>query len=534
MDFPGLSLAEADGQVFLRGQPDPARAPVSAEGLTAWLDQAGFAGCEVLADALAAAVEDCNQRTSPFAVHLAQRRDAQVLVLVAPDAMQAWVSVTAPHGGRLADVAQVLAVLRERGVVAGVDGDAVQAACASQPVERHPVAQGVAAQDGLDARFEELGGAAADRSPRLTPEGMIDYREHGAILLVAPGQALLRRHPATPGVAGFTVQGGELLPRPGADLPFAEGLRGAATSASDPLLLQATTAGLPVRVPCGIHVEPVLEVDEVNLATGNLYFDGTVRVKGDVIQGMKVQATGDVEVGGAVEGSQLEAGGHVLVKGGIIAGANARAAGTVAARFIESSTVEAGTLIAVDDMVLESQLLSRDQIHIGLKSPQRGKLVGGSTQATKWIRVPYLGSDKGGVTQVAVGVNPTLELRYQALRARMEQEKENETKLDKLAHQLSALGDPKGMLPKVKAAWQAAVKQWGASLAERTELDALLKQARTARLELSKGTLGEVALQLGTVKVSLRKDYGAGSFGVDPNGTPIFTDPAGKAFSVKP
>ena len=78
------------------------------------------------------------------------------------------------------------------------------------------------------------------------------------------------------------------------------------------------------------------------------------------------------------------------------------------------------------------------------------------------------------------------------------------------------------------------VKQWGAGLAERTELDALLKQARTARLELSKGTLGEVALQLGTVKVSLRKDYGAGSFGVDPNGTPIFTDPAGKAFPVKP
>ncbi|MDT8992686.1 FapA family protein [Curvibacter sp. APW13] len=534
MMFPGLSLTEADGQVFLRGLPDAARAPVTAESLRAWLDQSGFAGCDVMPDALAAAVEDCNARSSPFVVHIAQRRDAQVLVTVAPDAMQAWISITAPQGGRLADEGVVMQALREQGVAAGVDGDAVRAACAAQPVEHHLVAQGVPAQDGLDARFEEVGIAAADRSPRLTPDGMIDYREHGAILLVAPGQPLMRRHPATPGIAGFTVRAAELQPKPGKDLPFTDGLRGAAVSASDPNLLQAHAAGLPVRVPCGVHVEPVLEVEEVNLATGNLHFDGTVRVKGDVIQGMKVQATGDVEVGGVVEGSQLDAGGHVIVKGGIIAGAFARAAGTVAARFIESSTVDAGTLIAVDDMVLESTLVSRDQIHIGIKVPQRGKLVGGSTQAGKWIRVPYLGSSKGGVTQVAVGVNPELELRYQALLARMEQEKENETKLDKLAQQLGAMGDPKGMLPKVKAAWQAAVKQWGASLAERTELDALLKQARTARLELTKGTVGEVALQLGPMKVQLRREYGAGTFGVDPNGTPIFTDPAGKAIPLTP
>lgn len=534
MDIAGLSLTEADGQVFLRGLPDAARAPVSVEGLCAWLEQSGLAGCELLADGLAAAVADCNGRTTPFVHHVAQRRDAQVLVSVAPDAMQAWISIAAPQGGRSADEAMVLAALREQGVVAGVDGDAVHSACAAQPVEQHLVAQGVAAQDGLDARFEEVGVAVADRAPRLNPEGMIDYREHGAIGLVAPGQPLMRRHPATPGIAGFTVRGGDLLPRPGQDLPFAEGLRGVGTRGDDPELLQATMAGMPVRVPCGVNVEPVLEVDEVNLATGNIYFDGTVRVKGDVIQGMKVQATGDVEVAGVVDGSQLEAGGHVIVKGGIIAGALAKAAGTVAARFIEASTVEAGTLIAVDDMVLESQLRSRDQIHIGLKVPQRGKLVGGSTLAGKWIRVPFLGSDKGGVTQVAVGVNPELEQRYQALLARMDQEKENENKLDRLAHQLSAMGDPKGMLPKVKAAWQAAVKQWGASLVERTALDAQLKEARRARLELTQGLQGDVGLQLGSVRVQLRRGYGVGTFGVDTNGTPIFTDSAGKAFPLKP
>lgn len=534
MDFPGLSLTEADGQIFLRGQPAPGRAPVDETGLRTWLAASGYGDCLLLDAALATAVQDCNAKASPFVLQVAERRDAQIVVLVDGDEMQAWVSVTAAQGGRLADFERVLQALREQGVTTGVDSALVHSVCAQQPVERVLVAQGVAAQNGIDARFEELGAQTASRAPKVNADGMIDYREHGAIALVEPGQPLLRRHPATPGIPGFTVRGTELAPKPGADAVFAAGLVGATVSAADPNVLQSTTAGLPVRVPCGVNVEPVLQVAEVNLATGNIYFDGTVRVEGDVIQGMKVQATGDIEIGGVVEGAQLEAGGHVIVKGGIIAGALAKAAATVSARFVESSTVDAGTLIAVDDMVLESTLLSRDQILIGLKAPQRGKLVGGKTLAQKWIRVPYLGSDKSGVTQVAVGVNPELELRYKTLAARMEQEKENETKLDKLVQQLTALGDPKGMLPKVRAAWQMAIKQWGASLVERNEVDALLKQARTARLELTKGSLGEVALQLGPLQLRLRQEFGAGSFSVDPDGAPIFTDMAGKASPVKP
>lgn len=522
LNLTALSFSESDGEVFLRGLPDAARSPVTSSDLQSWLDESGFAGCEVSADEMAAAVDQCNTRTTPFVVHIARRINAEVRVTVSPDAMTAWITVTAAKGGRPADEGLVMRALHEAGVVAGVDCDIVKGACLSQPVESLLVAKGIPATDGIDARFDAIDIAIADRSPRLTPEGMIDYREHGAILLVAPGQPLMRRHPATPGVAGFNVRGEELVPRPGRDVPFAQGLLGASPCDADPDLLQATAAGLPVRVPCGVHVEPVLEVDEVNLATGNINFDGTVRVKGDVIQGMKVLATGDIEVAGSVEGAQVEAGGHVIVKGGIISGSTAKASGTVSARFIQSSNIDAGTLIAVDDMVLESQLVSRDQIHIGLKAPQRGKLIGGRTQAKNWIRVPFVGSDRGRITEVAVGVNPELEERYKAVVARMEQEKENENKLDKLGQQLYAIGDPKGMLPKVKAAWQAAAKQWGASLAERTELFALLKQGHTARLELTKGSEGEVALQLGPKRLRLQNAYGGGTFGIDADGSPMF------------
>lgn len=55
----------------------------------------------------------------------------------------------------------------------------------------------------------------------------------------------------------------------------------------------------------------------------------------------------------------------------------------------------------------------------------------------------------------------------------------------------------------------------------------------SARLELTKGTLGEVALQLGPWQLRMRQELGGGTFSVDSDGIPIFTDAAGKAYPVK-
>ena len=104
----------------------------------------------------------------------------------------------------------------------------------------------------------------------------------------------MRRIPATPGIEGRTIKGAVIAPRPGRDEPFAAQLIGAEIDSADPNILKASVTGQPVRVPCGVMVEPVLRVPEVNLATGNIYFDGTVQVDGDVNNTMKVQASGDI------------------------------------------------------------------------------------------------------------------------------------------------------------------------------------------------------------------------------------------------
>jgi uncharacterized protein len=200
----------------------------------------------------------------------------------------------------------------------------------------------------------------------------------------------------------------------------------------------------------------------------------------------------------------------------------------VTARFAEGAQITAGTLIAIGDMAIDCDMHSLNQIIIGENSPQRGRLVGGTTAAALLLRVPLLGSNKAGVTKVVVGTNPELEARYAALLARIESEKAVEANLDKLTKQLKAIGDPKHMLERVKTSRQHAVQIWGASLAEKQTLEHELELALNARVEVSIGVEGAVDLMFGHKPVPLRREFAQGSFSIDAQAQVLFTDLAGQ------
>jgi len=209
-----------------------------------------------------------------------------------------------------------------------------------------------------------------------------------------------------------------------------------------------------------------------------------------------------------------------------------QARGAVSARFAENCSIQAGTVIALDDMALECELQSLNQIIIGDKVPNRGRLVGGSATAMMLLRVPLLGSNKGGVTRVKVGANPELELQLQILELRLEKEKTTEENLQKLVKHLSTAGDPKGMLDRVKASWRQAVQTWSKSLAERAELEKQLALTCLAKVEVGIGVAGFVDLAFGGKIAHLRTEMGDGVFSFAPETGVVYTDPAGRVTSV--
>jgi len=528
MDLPGISVTEVNAKVLLHHLPVAGRADVDPVMLNAALAQAGFGLCAKDDTAIAQAASDCNAHPVSFVVQVAERLDAQVQVHIAADEMAAQISLTAPQGGKPATTADIVQALAEAGVGYGIDSGAVEQAYALGQADQMPVAFAVPPEHGHDTVFQALIPETADRAPKVDANGLIDYREHGGITVVQAGEPLMRRIPPTPGVTGHTVLGRELPARAGQDVPFAPSLVGAQAALEDSNLLKASVGGQPVLVTHGVIVEPVLRLADVNLAVGNIYFDGTVQIDGEVTQGMKVQANGDIVVGGTVDGGLLDAGGDIRVAGGIIAQAQVKAQGAVSARFGENCSVRAGTVILLEDMALECELESGNQIIIGEKVPKRGRLVGGRATAMMLIRTPLLGADKGGLTRVTVGANAELDAQMQTLLQRLETEKTHEENLSKLSKQLTAAGDPKGMLERVKASWQQAVQVWSKSLAERAELEKQLAVMQRAKVEVGVGGVaGPVDLAVGRTTAYLRTEYSQGVFSLDPERGLVWTNPAG-------
>src|SRR5690606_5037938 len=153
----------------------------------------------------------------------------------------------------------------------------------------------------------------------------------------------------------------------------------------------------------------------VNLATGNIAFDGSIEVAGDVASGLNVQATGDIFIRGMVEKANISAHRNLIIKGGVmgddlgrdrdnqlILRTRLRAGGTISAKFISLTEVIAGQDIAVREYVMQSYLRTQGAILIGQEGG-KGSLIGGRAQAGSRLVVNILGSDAYVFTEVRVG-----------------------------------------------------------------------------------------------------------------------------------
>jgi len=516
-EYSGLQFSEEEGRVTARlaSSLEEVRPALDADTLRGLIMAAGYGECFLLDEALAKVAEAYQLGRVDFTLVVGERRDGSFRLEIAPDAMAAWVHLEPAYGGRSVHPEEIFAALGAAGVTYGLDPLAVETLCAAREPQHMQVATGLAAQDGEDTRFELLVAETRDRSPRVDEHGLIDFRELGAIPTVGVGQPLMRRVPPSNGVAGCNIRGETLEPQPGKNEPFADLLLGAAVSREDPNLLLASVNGQPVRRGNGVMVEQVLRVRNVDMASGNINFDGTVQVEGEVMPGMKVHATGHIMVAGVVDAAELDAGADIHIGGGVIAHARVRAVGSVSARFVENAQVYAGTVITIDDMALQSDLQAMRQIVVGAKSPERGRLSGGSARAMLLIQTPVLGAAAGGVTTVLLGVNPELEAQYQEILQRIEKQKEEESNLEKLIKHLSTHGDKAGMLEKVKATWQHAVQAWGALLPEKDELEKQLDLIAGAKLTVGVAVAGAVDITFGKKLLRVRQNCDAGEFMVD-------------------
>ncbi len=349
--------------------------------------------------------------------------DTRFRVAMSADGLEARLTMTAQTDpDKAVHREDILDKLAELGVVVGLfDEAAIDAAIGTGSAANALIAIGRPAQHGTDGWLESLIPEVRNRTPREDETGHIDYCDLGDILTVSSGDPLMRCHPPTEGTHGMSLRGDGIPAKPGKKVAFAANLPGTALAPEDPFLLQAAVSGQPVIVKGGAIVEPVFKVAAVNAASGNIHFDGTVVIRGDVSAGMKVIASGDIHVGGVVELATLEAGGSISIKGGALGTQGSksggehhiRCGGNFSAGYAQQVHVEAGDSIFIDDMAMQCNFVAINHIRVGHK--RRGNIVGGNLHATLSITGKIIGSPNRIRTHLEIGVNPALHKQWQLL-----------------------------------------------------------------------------------------------------------------------
>lgn len=302
--------------------------------------------------------------------------------------------------------------------------------------EKVCIAEGIKPIDGKDGYIKYHFDIDKKLAPKLLENDTVDYRELGIINNVRKGDILAELIPPTEGRNGYKVTG-ELIPYKKGKTPrFKYGKN--VKLLDNGMYLVSKTDGLVELKDGRVIVSEVFEVADVDNKVGNINFNGSVIVRGNVLNGFRVIADGDVKVKGVVEGAYIENTGDVIVERGI-QGYNRftiNTKGNVITKFVENAKLDVGRSITAE-AIMHSEVSCKDSI---IALGKRGLIVGGICRAEKEIRANIVGSSMATTTILEVGVDPHIRTRKEELKNNMDVIEEN---LNKVAKSLVLLDNLK-------------------------------------------------------------------------------------------
>lgn len=298
-------------------------------------------------------------------------------------------------------------LLEEAGVVYGVMAEALEKVTRClvsdyADFEEIIVAKGSLPGEGKDAclRFAINTGTAA--GTRLNT-GAIDFSERKLMIPVRKGQLLATKVRAVPGKPGYNVLGEEIPPKTGKDILVV--IRGRAVfNPADNSIVATEDGALSLVNNTIIHVTTTETVPgDVDASTGNIETPCNIRIRGTVQAESRVNAGGDLLLGGGILSASVKLGGNAIVRSGIT-GQNSiiQASGDVDIAFVERSTVHAGGTAIIRKQTYYSTVESARNICC----PEESAVVGSTLMAGQDICVCNVGTPTSEPAFLAAGIDP--------------------------------------------------------------------------------------------------------------------------------
>ena len=444
------------------------------------------------------------------------------IVTVDRSLMSVTIEFSPPQGGSLLSETEIRNLLRQAGVVYGID-DANVSYLADNPDkpynEQINIANGEPAADGRDAELKIHFKVVRDKTPKILENGQVDHRNLDIVESVAEGALLATLTPEEEGKPGMNVRGQVLKCKKGKPRSIPKGKN---TELSEDKLRLYSSANGSVEIKNGmIEVINVMDIKgDVGPATGSINFLGDVTISGNIASTYNVKASGTINVGGVIEASNIDAGGDVIIRQGI-KGLSAsgkmscviKAGGNVTAKFIESASVYANGNVRAD-AILHSEIYAGDSV---ISAGKHGIITGGRIRAYKDIVCNDIGSRTSNIkTMLEVGAAPGV--RENAHRTKKEIdaiEKEMAEVSDNIKELAAAQPLNHNQLLRLKTLSEKN-KQLEDRLAplrrENEQLAAQLSNSRQGRVHIKRVMNPDVSITIGGTTEQYRTEYSSSSF----------------------
>lgn len=394
--------------------------------LTNYLDKCGVENYDLpeLNRAISVIKEEKDIFVSPDVI---SEVDEMANIRVTPDKMMAIIRFYPPStNGKYMNEKDILNELKRLSISYGIIDKVIHAYLAGRQFCRDiPIAKGKAVVQGQNAKIIYHFETAPTAKPKLLEDGSVDFHALSLFTSVNEGDLLAELIPEVQGEKGKDIYGNDVQPakvkkevlKHGKNIKLSEDKTKIYSEINGDVSLQGDTVFVS-----NSYIVPA----DVDTSTGDIHYDGNVVVTGNVRSGFTVDATGDIEVNGVVEGATLISGGNIVLKRGVqgMGKGYLEAQNDVVTKFMENCKVNAGNVINTGSSV-QCNLKAGEAVIV---SGKKGFLIGGTTAAGKKIEASVFGNKMNTATTLKVGVEPEVMERFKELTASIKEKQEEVAK----------------------------------------------------------------------------------------------------------
>jgi uncharacterized protein (DUF342 family) len=381
---------------------------------------------------------------------IGERRDTQIKCKIVADQLSAHMTITTRYEGKYPTVQSLTKELHLLGIKRGISKKRliglIQQCAQAQPGETFEdlISKGLPPRAGKSSRLKPLVQNVLDRilKPQSADSARVDMRNLGAIITVQKGTEILRRMPPTKGRKGYTVGGDVISAKSGEWIKFIPG-DGTVISDGDENLLLSDISGMPKFKDEKMWVDSIFSCKGVNVGSGNVNYDGSVFVSGDVTEKMEIYATGDVTINGFVDSASIHADGDIIItegamgkvnNSGVEYSTNLMANGNVYVQHGQGLDINCNGDVNIARQLAYSRIICRGKVTIGSIDKPNGNIFASTIKCQNEVIAGTLGAVSGSNLTIdfSDGFNTLLE-RKDSLDDVLKQIKQNNVRhLDRI------------------------------------------------------------------------------------------------------